>query len=85
VGAPELLVILVVAFFFLVVPIAAAIDAGSRPEWAFENVGTSKTLWVALPLIGALLCGIVGLIAGIMWFASYRAQVIAAQQRGVGA
>ena len=83
-GAPELLILLVI-LMFLVIPIAAAIDAGGRPDWAFERVGTNKALWVALPLIGAVLCGIVGLIAGIMWFASYRAQVIAAQQRGIGA
>jgi hypothetical protein len=76
--------VIVGSFFILLlllVPalgIWAAVDAGTKPTWAFERVGQSKTLWVVLPLVGFFLCGIVTVVAAIVWFASIRPRVVAA-------
>jgi hypothetical protein len=74
--APEILLVVVVAF--LALPIWAAIDAAGRPEAAFQRAGISKTLWIVLPIVGIFLCEIVGLVAAVVWFATIRGQVIAA-------
>ncbi len=78
-GVAELfiLVMIVVPLGFLL-PIWAAVDAAGRPEWAFERAGTSKTLWIVLPIVGIFACGLVGLVSAIAWFASYRSKVAAA-------
>ncbi len=70
----------------IVVPVLclwAAIDAGSLPDWAFEQAGTSKTLWIVLPVVGIFVC-FVGVIVALLWFATYRARVRDAAQRGPG-
>ena len=59
----------------------AAIDASSQPEWAFEAAGTSKTLWIVLPIVGIFVC-FVGIIAAILWFGTYKAKVIEATRGG---
>jgi hypothetical protein len=77
---PEILIVL-----FLLVPAIAiwvAIDASSKPEWAFERAGQNKTLWIVLPLVGIFLCGIVTIGVAIVWFASVRPKVVAAASGG---
>lgn len=79
-GAPELLIIV----FLFVIPgvcVWAAIDAGSRPEWAFEAAGTSKVLWIVLPLVGIFVC-FVGVIPALIWFTVFRSRVRDAVRRG---
>ena len=69
---------------FLLIPalcIWTAIDASSHPEWAFEAAGTSKTLWIVLPLVGIFVC-FVGIVAALMWFLSFRSRVVAAERPG---
>jgi hypothetical protein len=61
--------------------IFAAIDAGSKPDWAFEAARTSKTLWIVLPVVGIFLF-FVGVIALVLWFIVFRPRVRAAVQRG---
>lgn len=76
-------VFILLGLAFLVVPIWTIIDAAGRPAWAFERAGTNKTLWIVLPIVGVILCGLLGLVAGIIYFASTRPKVIAASQ-GIG-
>jgi len=64
----------------LAVGVITAVDAGSLPDWAFERAGTSKTLWIVLPLVGAFACGVVSLIAAFLWFTSYKPRVVAASR-----
>ena len=59
----------------------AAIDAASRPDWAFDAAGTSKVLWIVLPIVGIFMC-VVGLIASLLWFTTFRSRVIDASLRG---
>lgn len=81
-GAPELLIVLVVILLAPVLGIGIAIDASTKPAPAFERAGHSKTLWIVLPLVGIFLCGIltVPILAGI-WFAAIRPKVVAAEQQ----
>jgi hypothetical protein len=74
---PDILIGLLV----LVVPalgIGVAIDAGTKPPSAYQRSGHSKALWIALPLVGILLCGIVTVVSAIVWFVSIRPRVVAA-------
>jgi flagellar basal body-associated protein FliL len=78
-----------VGFFVLlalVIPalcIWAAVDASGKPDWAFEAAQTSKTLWIVLPIVGIFVC-LVGLIASIMWFSTYKPRVEQAARGGPG-
>ena len=77
--------ILIVFLLLLVLPVWAAIDAGGRPAWAFERAGTNKTLWIVLPIVGIFVCGLVGIVSGIIWwsaFASIRPKVVTATSGG---
>jgi hypothetical protein len=78
---PDILIVLIVGLI-LILPIWAAIDAGGKPGWAFERAGTNKTLWIVLPIIGIFVCGFVGIVSGIVWFASIRAKVVSAMSDG---
>ena len=49
---------------------------------AFQRVGTSKTLWIVLPLVGIVVCGLVTIVAAIVWFSSYKPRVEAAAAQG---
>jgi len=92
--------LLIVALVLVVAEIGfnvfVAIDASKHPDWAFQQAGTMKPLWIGLPAgaaaISALCClcgGILGagfgvLLAapGVVWMASFRGKVIDAEQRG---
>ena len=80
-------IVIVLALVFLVVVaipalcIWTAIDAASQPEWAFEAAGTSKTLWIVLPIVGIFVC-FAGIIAAVLWFGTYKPKVIEATHRG---
>ena len=75
-GAPELLILLI-GLVPLALNIWVLADAARFPGAAFQRAGTSKTLWIVLPIIGIFLC-IVGLVVVILWFASFRGRVQAA-------
>jgi hypothetical protein len=59
-----------------VLGIWVAVDAGSLPDWAFERAGTSKTLWIVLPIVGVVACGVVTIVAAIVWFSSVKSRVV---------
>jgi hypothetical protein len=79
IGPPGLLLLLV-----LLVPVipglVTTIDVSSRPDWAFERAGTSKTLWIVMPIAGVVFCGVVTIVAAIVWFTTVRPRVVAAAQ-----
>ncbi len=78
-GAPELLIVLVfVGLIPLILGIMTAVDAAGQPEWAFERAGTSKTLWIVLPLVGFFVCGLITIVAAIVWYSSVKPRVVAA-------
>ena len=62
----------------LVLGIWVAVDASRLADQAFERAGTSKVLWIVLPLVGIVACGVVAIVAAIVWFTSYRPKVVQA-------
>jgi hypothetical protein len=80
VGAAELTIVAggLLGIVALVLGIWVAVDASRLPEQAFERAGTSKVLWIVLPLAGIVACGVVAIVAAIVWFTSYRPKVVQA-------
>jgi hypothetical protein len=78
IGAAELLIIGLIGIVPLVLGIVVAVDANHFPETAFRHIGTSKTLWIVLPIVGIFACGIITIVAAILWYASYRPKVAGA-------
>ena len=81
---------MILVLFFLLVALAisalciwAAIDASSYPETAFEAAGTSKTLWIVLPIVGIFMC-FVGIIVVVLWFGTFKQRVVQGTQGGPG-
>jgi hypothetical protein len=73
--------VLFLAMFALVpfvLGILTAVDASRLPDWAFERAGTSKTLWIVLPLISLFACFFGAVVVAIVWFAGPRNRVAAA-------
>jgi hypothetical protein len=61
-----------------------SIDAGSHPDWAWQQAGQSKVTWILLQVVLLILCGVVGAIFSIVYFTAIRPKVIAAEQGGGG-
>jgi hypothetical protein len=68
-------------FAFGIIPILlgvwVALDASGKPDVAFERAGTSKTLWIVLPIVGIFVC-LMSVVVAIIWFAAIRPRVVAA-------
>jgi hypothetical protein len=79
-GPTELLIVLIVLLPFSVT-IWGIVDAAQRPESAWVASGQNKTLWIVLPAVGLFTCGI-GFIPAIIYLASIRPKVAAAQASG---
>ena len=72
IGAGELLLVVAIVGGVLVgfLPaLWAAIDAGLKPDQAWDAAGRSRWSWILLPLLGTMACGIGGLaVAGIFLY-----------------
>ena len=73
---------LLLALIQVALPIWALIDATSRPDWAWQASGQSKTTWIVLNVIGLLFCGIV---IGLIYLVGIRPKVAMAQHGGSSA
>jgi hypothetical protein len=58
-----------------VLSIMCAIDSSKYPEWAFQQVRTTKFVWQILPLILVLVCGVAGGVIGLIWYTGKRHEV----------
>jgi hypothetical protein len=76
-GSPELLIL---GLVILGLVIWVVVDASSRPEWVWQRTGQNRVVWIAVPLVGLVFCGVVSLVMAIVYLASIRPQLIAAQQ-----
>lgn len=79
VGAPELVILLLIIVVPYVAIIWGIVDAATRPGWAWQAAGQNKVLWIALQAIGLFL-GPAGIILAVAYLAAIRSQV-ARQQR----
>jgi hypothetical protein len=75
VGSPEIVVPLLA---LVAVCVWAAVDAAGKPAAAWQRSGQDRALWIAAPLVGMFLCGVVGLITAIVYFIAIRPKVVAA-------
>src|SRR4051812_6931326 len=82
VGAPELLIILIllVALGGVVSSIWALIDAAMRPAWAFQGAGQNKTGWIIGLSVSWLLC--LGWIPAWVYLLAIRSRLTKTQAAG---
>jgi hypothetical protein len=82
-GAPELLIIgvVLVELVALAVIVWGAVDAAGQPDWAWQQTGRSRTVWIVVPLVSLLVCGIVGIFMVVVYVASIRPELRRAQGR----
>jgi hypothetical protein len=66
-----------------VVGVITAVDASHLPDWAFERAGTSKTLWIVLPLVSLVACFLGSVVVALVWFAGTRNRVVAAASQAL--
>jgi hypothetical protein len=69
-GAPELLVLLMLALP-LIVNVWALIDAASTPRSRWEAADQNQLLWVILLVVGLFFCWL-GVVLSIVYFATIR-------------
>ena len=62
----------------------SVVDAASRPDWAWVQSGQNKGLWIALPIVFLIFCGVVGGILALVYLLSIRPQVMAVEGSGGG-
>lgn len=77
-GAPELLIIMLVVIgpVALVLAVVVVVDASARPDAAWHATGQSKTMWIVLPIVLLLACGIGSLVTSIIYLASVRPKLV---------
>lgn len=82
-GAPELLIIgvLLVELVALGLVVWGAVDAANQPDWAWQQTGRSRIVWIVLPLVSLVVCGIVGIVMVVVYFTSIRPELRRAQGR----
>lgn len=80
--------VLLVGLVFLVFAIVTVVDTARRPAWQWAQAGANKTTWVAMEVVFLVLMLVVGffaiasLVVGIVYFASVRPKLQAAERRG---
>jgi len=76
---PSELVILLVMLVPVGVTVFAIIDGVGQPEWAWQQTGQSKALWIALQAAGIFVFPL-DVIMSIIYFATVRPKLVLAQQ-----
>jgi hypothetical protein len=77
-GAPLLIIGLVTLVMFIFV----LVDMVRRPDWQWRQAGSSKTMWIVLEVLLFVLFGFLSIISGIVYLASARPKLVAAERAG---
>jgi hypothetical protein len=79
-GGPELVIILasIIGPAALILAVVVVVDAAGRPDEAWQATGQSRTMWIVLPLVLLVACGIGSLVASIVYLASVRPKLVQA-------
>lgn len=79
-GGPELLIILFALLgpLALILAIVVVVDASGRPDAAWQATGQSRTMWIVLPIVLLLACGLPSLVASIVYLTSVRPKLVTA-------
>jgi hypothetical protein len=75
---PELSIVFLLSIGALVLGIYTVADASRYPDWAFRRAGSTRIMWIVLPIVFIFVCGLGAVIMGLVWITSKRAQVEAA-------
>ena len=76
-GGLELLVFLALGVVLVALPVWGVVDAAQRSDAEWAAIGQSRTLWIVLPLVGFVTCGLISFVAAIIYFSSIRPQFAA--------
>ncbi len=60
----------------------ALIDLSSKPDWAWQRTGKSKTTYLVLIVVGFVVCQLLSLVAAIVYLTSVRKQLDVAIGQG---
>ena len=60
----------------------ALIDLSSKPDWAWQRTGKSKTTYLVLIVVGFVVCQLLSLVTAIIYLTSVRKQLAAAIEQG---
>jgi hypothetical protein len=60
----------------------ALIDLSSKPDWAWQRTGKSKTTYLVLIVVGFVVCQLLSLVTAIVYLTSVRKQLDAATAQG---
>ena len=79
-GLPELLIVLLLLIgpAALGLAIFVVIDASGRSDAAWQAIGQNRTVWIVVPLVLLLGCGIASLVASIVYLVSVRPKLVEA-------
>ena len=82
IGPAELFIIAFPLVFVvaLVLAIVAAVDAANHPDVVWEQAQQNKTLWIVLPLVLLLGCGVASLVVSIVYFTSIKPRLVAIER-----
>ena len=77
-----LTVFVIISLGLLALGVYVIVDIAGLPSWAFDRVGTTKTLWLVMSILFLFVCGLAALVVDIIWLTSKREQVKAAAASG---
>lgn len=83
-GGASLIIQLVFIVIFLGIGIYTAVDANKYPDQVWQATGQNKTLFMILPIVMGLCCGIFVLIPVLIYFLSVKKKLDAAGGGGYG-
>jgi hypothetical protein len=78
-GPVEVALIVLVPLVFV---IWGVVDAARLDTAAWEAAGQSKVIWILFMAVGFVACGLIGIFATVIYFASIRPQVKRAASPG---
>ncbi len=73
---------IVIGLLILALGIWVAVDANSFSDAAWQSAGQNKMVWMIVPIVGALICGLVTIVMAIVYFTSIKQKLSAASSGG---
>ncbi|MBM3674611.1 MAG: hypothetical protein FJW88_06575 [Actinobacteria bacterium] len=68
----------------LVLAIVVVVDTGRHPEAVWAQAGQNRIVWIVLPLVLLVVCGVASLVVSIVYLTSIKKKLIAIEEAGTG-
>jgi hypothetical protein len=65
--ASVFLIFAIVGVLGLVLAIIQIVQSSGYPDWAYQQVGTSKFVWQILPIIWIFVCSVAAVVQYLLW------------------